>query len=221
MHSSEEEYRAAPESSVGHFHEKLLLLRNRMQTETGKTIARARHDYMVGILAEFMDEWEGKDIEGIIINSPHFNGQCLTCVRVLLSCVAQTKAPSACNGFELQIAHGCRLVSGRNEQRRQLRLSPLPAAMIQNPSKPCSGGRRNPQRIHVESLWRRHPSSFDSQRKQLLNCYRCVSFTLLIRPMRNGRFVSCEDSQNAAAFVSGKSMIYLWVREFYLGYFGR
>jgi uncharacterized protein len=63
MHSSEEEYRAAPGSSVGHFHEKLLLLRNRMQTETGKAIARARHDYMVGFLAQFMDEWEGKDIE--------------------------------------------------------------------------------------------------------------------------------------------------------------
>jgi uncharacterized protein len=62
-HSSEQENRTASGSSVGHFHEKLLLLRDRMQTQTGRAIATAGHDQMVGFLAEFMDEWEGKDIE--------------------------------------------------------------------------------------------------------------------------------------------------------------
>ena len=47
-------------SSVNHFHEKLLLLKDRMFTETGKRLAERRHSYMESFLEEFHHEWDGK-----------------------------------------------------------------------------------------------------------------------------------------------------------------
>lgn len=46
-------------SSVNHFHEKLLLLKDRMYTKTGKELAESRHKYMENFLKEFHKEWEG------------------------------------------------------------------------------------------------------------------------------------------------------------------
>jgi uncharacterized protein len=43
---------------INHFHEKLLLLKDRMFTNMGKQLAIARHEYMVGYLQEFQDEWD-------------------------------------------------------------------------------------------------------------------------------------------------------------------
>jgi len=57
---TEEEYFANQGTSVNHFHEKLLKLRDLMNTPTARRIADARHEYMVGYLDEFMAEWEGK-----------------------------------------------------------------------------------------------------------------------------------------------------------------
>lgn len=47
-------------SSVTHFHEKLLLLKDRMFTKTGKEMAKRRHAYMESFLEEFHHEWDGK-----------------------------------------------------------------------------------------------------------------------------------------------------------------
>ena len=47
-------------SSVNHFHEKLLLLKGRMYTKTGKKMAKQRHRYMEEYLREFHKEWEGQ-----------------------------------------------------------------------------------------------------------------------------------------------------------------
>jgi uncharacterized protein len=47
-------------SSVQHFYDKLLLLKGRMFTETGKRMAEHRHKYMEDYLKEFYAEWEGK-----------------------------------------------------------------------------------------------------------------------------------------------------------------
>jgi len=47
-------------STVNHFYEKLLLLKDRMNTATGKKIAQRRHEYMEGFLHEFLAERDGK-----------------------------------------------------------------------------------------------------------------------------------------------------------------
>lgn len=54
------EYKRVNPPSINHFHEKLLLLKDLMNTETGKRIAEGRHAYMEGFLEQFYAEWEGK-----------------------------------------------------------------------------------------------------------------------------------------------------------------
>lgn len=55
-----EKYSKTGSSSVNHFYEKLLLLKDRMNTETGKVIAEKRHQFMKDYLEEFLEEWRGK-----------------------------------------------------------------------------------------------------------------------------------------------------------------
>jgi len=57
MHSSPDEYLKGGGSSVDHFYEKLLLLKDRMNTKTGKRLALVRHQFMERFLEEFMGEW--------------------------------------------------------------------------------------------------------------------------------------------------------------------
>ncbi|MEW6722645.1 MAG: HD domain-containing protein [Candidatus Micrarchaeota archaeon] len=58
LHGSFEEYRAGKGSTINHFHEKLLLLRDRMNTETGKEMAKERHSFLELFLSRFMQEWD-------------------------------------------------------------------------------------------------------------------------------------------------------------------
>ncbi len=55
-----EQYRNAGQTSINHFYEKLLLLRDRMHTKSGKKLARKRHKYMEKYLDEFYGEWRGE-----------------------------------------------------------------------------------------------------------------------------------------------------------------
>ena len=61
MHKSKEEYFKNPTSTVNHFYEKLLLLKDRMNTKTAKKLAKARHQFMETYLERFFAEWEGKE----------------------------------------------------------------------------------------------------------------------------------------------------------------
>ena len=55
-----EEYKASTAPTINHFYEKLLLLKDRMNTKTGKELAQKRHQYMAAFLNQFYAEWEGK-----------------------------------------------------------------------------------------------------------------------------------------------------------------
>ena len=57
---SKEEYKKNDSPTLNHFYEKLLLLKDKMNTETGKQIAQERHNYMQGFLSQFYAEWEGE-----------------------------------------------------------------------------------------------------------------------------------------------------------------
>ncbi|HET6272011.1 MAG TPA: HD domain-containing protein [Bacteroidota bacterium] len=60
LHKSFEEYKNANGTTINHFHEKLLLLKNLMNTATARALAEERHAYMEAFLARFMREWGGK-----------------------------------------------------------------------------------------------------------------------------------------------------------------
>ncbi|MFD2602443.1 HD domain-containing protein [Flavobacterium suzhouense] len=60
LNMTKEEYKATTAPTLNHFYEKLLLLKDRMNTPTGKTIAEGRHQYMVDFLEQFYAEWEGE-----------------------------------------------------------------------------------------------------------------------------------------------------------------
>ncbi len=57
---SKESYKNTTAPTINHFYEKLLLLKDRMNTETGKAIASERHQFMLTYLEQFYGEWEGK-----------------------------------------------------------------------------------------------------------------------------------------------------------------
>lgn len=61
MNMNKEEYKNSSAPTLNHFYEKLLLLKDKMNTETGKKIALARHQFMERFLAQFYSEWEGQN----------------------------------------------------------------------------------------------------------------------------------------------------------------
>ena len=57
---SKEAYKASDAPTINHFYEKLLLLKDRMNTESGKKMAEQRHVFMENFLQQFYAEWAGK-----------------------------------------------------------------------------------------------------------------------------------------------------------------
>ena len=59
LHQSYTDYKKNEGHTINHFYEKLLLLRERMNTKTGKQIADGRHQFMQKFLEQFYREWDG------------------------------------------------------------------------------------------------------------------------------------------------------------------
>ena len=59
LNMSKAEYKNSTAPTINHFYEKLLLLKDRMHTKTGKKMALQRHYFMEQYLEQFYDEWEG------------------------------------------------------------------------------------------------------------------------------------------------------------------
>ncbi len=57
MHATFEQYKASRGTTINHFHEKLLLLKDRLNTPTARRLAERRHAFMVEFLSEFDAEW--------------------------------------------------------------------------------------------------------------------------------------------------------------------
>jgi uncharacterized protein len=60
LNMSKEEYKNSEAPTLNHFYEKLLLLKTKMNTETGKKIAQERHQFMESFLEQFYAEWNGE-----------------------------------------------------------------------------------------------------------------------------------------------------------------
>ncbi len=60
MNMTKEEYKNSEAPTLNHFYEKLLLLKDKMNTKTGKELAVDRHRFMENFLAQFYAEWEGE-----------------------------------------------------------------------------------------------------------------------------------------------------------------
>lgn len=59
QHLSKESYKNTTAPTINHFYEKLLLLKDMMNTATGKAFAQERHNFMLLYLNHFYKEWEG------------------------------------------------------------------------------------------------------------------------------------------------------------------
>lgn len=59
LNLSKEAYKSSDAPTINHFYEKLLLLKDKMNTKTGKKIAEKRHHFMELYLKQFYEEWNG------------------------------------------------------------------------------------------------------------------------------------------------------------------
>jgi uncharacterized protein len=59
LEQTKEEYKNNKGPTINHFYEKLLLLKNKMNTQTAKKLAENRHHFMELYLSQFFDEWNG------------------------------------------------------------------------------------------------------------------------------------------------------------------
>ena len=57
LNMGKEEYKRSKSPTINHFYEKLLLLKDKMNTDSGRKLAEKRHDFMMDYLEQFYKEW--------------------------------------------------------------------------------------------------------------------------------------------------------------------
>ncbi len=60
MHQTFEQYKNARGTTLNHFYEKILLLKDRLNTDAARALAAERHKYVEDFVERFLEEWEGK-----------------------------------------------------------------------------------------------------------------------------------------------------------------
>jgi uncharacterized protein len=61
-HTTAEAYLSRDGTTINHFHEKLLLLSDRLNTVSARQVARRRHEFLENFLSEFLAEWDASDV---------------------------------------------------------------------------------------------------------------------------------------------------------------
>lgn len=61
LNMTKAQYKSSTAPTINHFYEKLLLLKDRMNTPTGKAMAEERHQFMQQFLDRFYQEWDGQE----------------------------------------------------------------------------------------------------------------------------------------------------------------